>query len=66
MDAHLREDSCGQLLKALDSGLTLLSLWWLMSLRSRFQVCEEVSYPKAMLMGVSRHSNPSQLYRFSR
>jgi hypothetical protein len=36
--ALLRENSYGPWFKALDSGITLLSLWWLMSLRSRIQV----------------------------
>ena len=37
--ALLRENAYGPWLRAADSGITLLSLWWLMSLRSRFQVC---------------------------
>ena len=37
----LRENTFGPWLKAMDSGFTLLSLWWLMSLRSRFQVCSK-------------------------
>jgi hypothetical protein len=37
--ALIRENSYGPWLKLADSGITLLSLWWLISLRSRFQVC---------------------------
>ena len=34
----VRENLYGPWLKAVEPGFTLLSLWWLMSLRSRFQV----------------------------
>jgi hypothetical protein len=44
--ALLRGNSCGPWLKALDHGLTLLSLCWLMSLQRRFQVREKAAYPK--------------------
>jgi hypothetical protein len=37
--ALIRENSYGPWFHAVDSGITLLSLWWLMSLQSRFQVC---------------------------
>jgi hypothetical protein len=64
--ALLRENSYGPWLKAMDSGVTLLSLWWLMSLRSRFQVWSQSALLEKMLMKSARHSNPSRTCHFSK
>jgi hypothetical protein len=66
VSALLRENSYGPWLKALDSGLTLLSLWWLMSLRSRFQVCWKSEPFDNMLTRIARLSEPSRAYHFWR
>jgi hypothetical protein len=62
----LRENSYGPWLKAIDSRVMLLSLWWLMSLRSRFQVWWQSSLLQKMLTGIARHSDPSPAYHFSK
>lgn len=58
--ALLQENSYGPWLKALDSGLALLSLWWLMSLRSRFEVWE-----KCILSKMTTHENRQTFKSFS-
>jgi hypothetical protein len=50
--ALLRENSYGPWLKAADYGITYISLWWLKSLRSRFQVCL-----KSELLEIYAHRN---------
>ena len=50
--ALIRENSYGPWLNAADAGITLLSLWWLMSLQSRFQVCL-----KGELLKIGAHRN---------
>jgi hypothetical protein len=55
-----RENAYGPWLKAMDSGLTLLSLWWLMSLRSRFQVRFMVKLCERSLTRNARHSDLSR------
>lgn len=52
MAALLRENSYGPWLRAADFGITYLSLWWLVSLRCRFQVCL-----RSELLEIDAHRN---------